>query len=1180
MARYEFPASHEQRRMWVLDRLDPGRPTYNVPWAVWLDGPLDTAALATAWAAAVARHEALRTTFRAEGGVPVQVVDDDSAAMALQILTMEVAPQEAPAHARALLGELARASLDLAEGPLVRAHLIRLAPDRHVLSLVAHHIVADGWSLRLLYGELADDYAALLAGRQAQAAGPGLQYPDFALWQAEHDEAGGYAEAEAFWHTELQGAPHELALPVDRPYPDRERDQADVVGVRLSPATSAALRQLAADLGVTVFAVVAAGYAALLARLSGAEDLLIAVPVAARTRAEVEPVVGLFVNTLVIRADLRGDPTLGQLARRVHTANARAQQHQELPFARVVELTRPQRRPSRSPLVQVMCALEEAWPTRHTGGLAWRPEVVENGTGKFELELTLADEQAALAGRLRYRSDLFEPATASRHAEALSMVFAAMAADPGTRLSEVDTLPPQVRELVTRIWPAGQASARAAGQPAGADPNGPEPHAGPSLAQLVAAACAGDRVVVAGSDGELTGAQLGERAAAIAAGLSALGARVQDVVGILLPRGARMLAAMLGAWWGGTAYVAIDPVQPPLRIKDMLADAGVRVLITDRSALGSLLAEVGAEVAMLDLAAWPQLAGTPAGASASVASVSCEPGAAACGGQAGAGAPPADAVRSPAATPAWLPPEAAAYVLFTSGSTGRPKAVAVTCGSLAWFLSAFAAIVPLGPADRIAAVASFGFDISILELLLPLLAGAQVTVVDADAARDGSALRRLLLATRTTMLQATPTTWRMLTDSGGVPDQVRLRLCGGEALPRDLADALAAGTGTQLWNVYGPTETTLWSTSGSVAQGPAPVDVGTTIAGSRIYVLDKWANPVPPGATGEVHIGGAGVARGYVGAPGLTAARFAPDPFADLPGSRLYRTGDLGRWLPSGRLEILGRTDRQLKIRGFRVEAGEIEAALRAHADVLDAVVIALAGDGPGDLRLIAYVVTSDPDPAMTLRGHLRRLLPDYMIPWAFVPLAELPKNANGKVDHRALPQPGANAAVVKGIAPRTPLEAELADLIASVLRRPGPVGALDNFFVLGGHSLTATQVMAQIWTSYGVDLPVRTLFDDPTVAGLAAAVSSATADRTLADQAGPGLAGADAADQFAAGGSWSSGSGVSLGGAVAPLGSTAGGSGGSSPLASTAGGSGDLADFLDALSDEEIEDLLRPGGA
>jgi amino acid adenylation domain-containing protein len=1059
MARYEFPASYAQRRMWVLDQLDPGRPTYNVGWAVWLDGPLDATALTGAWTAAVGRHEALRTVFRDVGGVPVQVVDDDPPGPPVPVLSLTDLPADVrEARAREILREHASVPFDLACGPLVRVQLLQLAPDQHLLSLVAHHIIADGWSFRLLFAELAADYGALCEGRPPGTAEPDVQYADFTLWQLEHDDAGGYTAAEAFWRAELAGAPPELALPVDHPYPAREGFAADEVDVSVDAPTAAALRRLARDRGTTLFSVLVAGYAALLSRLAGTDDLLIGVPVAGRTRAETEPVVGLFVNTLAIRADVCGDPTLGQLADRMHAATARALAHQELPFARVVELCHPERQQARAPLVQVMCAVEDAWPVLERGRVRWQPELIGNGTSKFELELTVLDSPtgpgsaAGLDARLRYRTDLFTPATARLLAAGLGRTLAALAATPDTRVSEVDILPPDVRELVTKVWPPGAG-------PAAADPAAADRSNSPSLTALVAGACVGDRVLIRGSDGEFTGAQLRSRAELIAAGLTGLGVRVQDTVGILLPRGARVLPALLGAWWAGAAYLPIDPTHPARRIRGMLADAGVRILITDRAALGPLLSELDSDLAILDMA------GTTSGTGPATGPV----------------------------TPPDLPPEAAAYVLFTSGSTGRPKAVTVTHGSLGALLLAFREMVPLGPSDRVGSVTTFAFDIAVLELLLPLLAGALVSVADADQARDGGLLRRMLTATGVTFFQGTPATWRLLVDGGGVPDGVRLRLSGGDRLPRDLADVLLRGPDVRLWNLYGPTETTIYCTAGPVAPGSRPLDIGTAIGGARCYLLDRWLNPVAPGVVAEVYVGGDLVSRGYAGAPGLTAGRYLPDPFGGQPGARLYRTGDLGRWLPNGRIEPFGRVDRQVKIRGYRVETAEIEAALRTHPDVGDAVATTVTGAAPGDVRLVGYVVTGLADPSTVLREHLRHLLPEYMIPATFVPLPELPRTRNGKVDHRALPEPRwASTPGAAKVAPRTPLEQELADLVAAVLRRSDPVDALDNFFALGGHSLTATQLMARIWTAYGVDLPVRTLFDDPTVAGLAAAVTAA----------------------------------------------------------------------------------------
>jgi amino acid adenylation domain-containing protein len=446
-----------------------------------------------------------------------------------------------------------------------------------------------------------------------------------------------------------------------------------------------------------------------------------------------------------------------------------------------------------------------------------------------------------------------------------------------------------------------------------------------------------------------------------------------------------------------------------------------------------------------------------------------------------------------------LPPSAVAVTLFTSGSTGRPKAVSVTQGGIATLLAAIRPLLALGPDDRFVAVSTFAFDIALVELLAPVLAGGCVVIADAEQVQDAARLRDLLTDCGATALQSTPAGWRMLVDSGGIPDGVKLRLTAGEPLPRDLADAIGAvkrdgeAGGVRLWNLYGPTETTIYSGGDAVAASPAPIEIGSIIAGTQLFVLDAQLRPVPPGVFGEVYIGGAGVAHGYHGAPGMTAARFVPDPFSGRPGARMYRTGDVGRWRASGRVQLAGRADRQIKIRGYRIESGEVEAALRSHEDIAQAVV-SVRGRGH-DVRLVGYLVTCSGAgaPPSGLREHLRETLPEYMVPAAFVVLPALPLTGSGKIDHRALPEPdwGAGTGQVQ-VAPRTPTESKLTAIVAELLALPAPVGVSDNFFALGGHSLTATRLMARIRAVYGVDLPIRALFADPTVAGLAAALTAA----------------------------------------------------------------------------------------
>ncbi len=1045
MATYEFPTSFDQRRMWLLAQMDSGEPTYHIPWALWLDGVLDVRALQQAWDAAMVRHEALRTTFRNEAGIPVQVIEDEPVARPLPLTSVEQrAAGEREQAALALIGDLARVPFDLAAGPLVRAALVRLSPETHVLAVVMHHIVADGWSFRILFDELTADYEAIRRGGDPAAEEPPIQYADFAIWQIEHAEEGGYASAERFWRAELADAPTALPLPVDEPYRASQTFAAGAIGTTIDASLADALRQLAAQRGTTVFAVLLAAYAVVLARLTGSDDLLIAVPMAARTRPETESVVGLFMNTVPIRIRIDRDTTLSDLVRSVHAATARALAQQHLPFARVVELVRPDRDPARLPLVQVMFAMEESWAVPERGALRWRPQLLEIGTAKFEIELTVTDAPAGPRVRLIYNSDLFRPATGQLVADGFTAILRCLADDPDRAVGDADIMPPGELDLVTRVWPDGGAVAA------------PEATA---VAQLWAA-CAGETVVAVGDDGALTGADVRDRARRIAAALRRHDVGVSDRVAILLPRGARLLPAILGTWSVGASYVPLDPIYPDKRLAAMLSDAGAAAIVIDSGVAGAPGLPppcTAATIAIVDLAT---LAAADAG--------------------------PAEPVLD-------LPPSAAAVTIFTSGSTGRPKAVSVSQGGIATLLNAVRPMLALALGDRFVAVSTFAFDIALVELLAPVLAGGCVVIADAERALDAARLRDLLIDSGATAMQATPAGWRMLVDAGGIPAGVKLRMTAGEPLPRDLADSIGAGTGVRLWNLYGPTETAIYSGGDAVGPSPAPIEIGSIIAGTQLYVLDADLRPVPPGVFGEVYIGGAGVAHGYHGAPGMTASRFVPDPFGGRPGARLYRTGDVGRWRRSGRIELAGRADRQIKIRGYRIESGEVEAALRRQDDIAQAVV-SVRGGGH-DIRLVGYLVTrsgADRPPA-GLRESLREVLPDYMVPAAFVVLPELPLTGSGKIDYRALPEPDWGA--VPGqvpVAPRTPTESRLAAIVAELLALSAPVGVSDSFFALGGHSLTATRLMARIRADFGVDLPIRTLFADPTVAGLAAALVAA----------------------------------------------------------------------------------------
>jgi amino acid adenylation domain-containing protein len=1054
VAAHEFPASFGQRRMWLLAEMNPGAPAYNITRALWLDGPLEVGALQQAFDAARARHQTLRTTFRNESGVPVQVIEDEPGAQPLLVTSVEqYAPPERATAALDVIRRHARIPFDLATGPLLRAAAVRLAADSHVLALVMHDIIADGWSFRLLFDELSADYEAIRLGGPPVADEPPAQYADFARWQLQHDADGGYASDARFWQAELTDARTALLLPTDRPYPARPTFAAQYVNGPLDRGLASAMREVAVRNGSTLAAVLLAAYAVVLSRLTGCDDLLIAVPMAARTRPETESVVGPFLNTVPVRVRIDRDATLSRLVRAVHAATARAQGHQDLPFARVVELVGPGRDQARLPLGQVMFATEESWSVPDRGGLRWRPERVENGTARFEIELTVTDAAEGPQVRVGYNSDLFDPATGQLVADGFVAILRSLRDDPDLPVANAHIMSPDVLALVTADWPdAGPV----------ADPDA-------TALALLRAACTGDSVVATGRDGELTGAGIRDLAGAITAALRAHGTGIGDRVAILLSRGARLLPAILGVWSAGASFVPLDPADPGRRLAAMLADSGAAAIVVDGSAPEATgLPAAAAPIPVLDLAALAS--------------------------------PAPDHADSRDPMPD-LPPSATAITIFTSGPAARPTAVSLTHGGVAALLGAVRPLIALGPKDRFVAVSSFAFDIALVELLVPVLAGGRVVVAAGEQVRDAARLRELLTETGATAMQATPAAWRRLVDAGGIPAGVKVRMTGGEPLPRDLADTLSAGAGVRVWNLYGPTETTIYSGGDAVEPAPAPIEIGSTIAGTRLYVLDAGLRPVPPGVPGEIYIGGAGIARGYHGAPGLTAGRFVADPFSGVPGARMYRTGDLGRWRESGRIELAGRADRQIRIGGYRVESGEVEAALRSHEDVAEAVV-SLRGAGQ-DVRIVGYLVTRagaelSPD---ELRTYLREVLPDYMVPAAFVTLPALPLTGTGKTDYHALPEPDWGPADGPGpVAPRTPEEARIAAFVAELLELPAPAGVTDNFFLLGGQSLTAIELMERIRSAYSVDLPLKTLFSDPTVAGLAAAVAAAAG----ADAAGP----------------------------------------------------------------------------
>ena len=1038
---FAFPLTFQQQRLWFLEQYDPGTALYHIPAPLRVCGVLDAGVLERALEAVVARHEALRTVFRAVGGEPVQVVGACAPAR-LEVADLRALPaEEREAEMGRRVHEAARRPFDLERGPLLRLLLVRLADDEQVLLPVMHHIVSDGWSMGIFARELWALYDAFRAGRPDPLPELSLQYADVAVWQR-GSMAGETLERELAWWTErLSGAPPALDLPADRPRPARRSHAGAMLERVFPPARVRALHEAARREGATLYMVLLAALDVVLARWSGAEDVLVGTPVANRPDPEVEGLVGFFANTLVVRAGLAGNPTFAEVVGRVREATLAAQEHQDVPFEKVVEALGVERDLSRTPLFQVFFILQNAGSAyaESAPGLTVAPLGMEGESAKFDLTVGLRERpDGTLVMALEYATALFDAATVERFADHLETLLAAAAAAPGMRIHDLPLMPEAERRRVVEEW---NATARGLS---------------PALVHervSARAAAAPEAVAVTGRDGTLTYGELEARSNRLARHLRSLGAGPGALVAVAVERGAAMVAALLGVLKSGAAYLPVDPDYPAGRVEHMLADSGARILLSQQL-LAAALPRGGAEVVLLD-------AGQPWAAAHSASPL------------------------EPAAGPDDL-----AYVIYTSGSTGRPKGVQVRHGGVAAFLDAMAVAPGIAPEDVLLAVTTLSFDIAVLELFLPLTAGARVVVAGRGETADPALLREAIGRAGATVMQATPATWRMLAASGWTPPAGLKLLSGGETLPRELADALLAG-GAELWNLYGPTETTVWSTAIRIEPG-APVTVGRPIANTRVYVLDGYGNPTPVGVPGELVIGGAGVARGYLGKAELTAEKFVPDPFAASPEARMYRTGDRARWRADGTLELLGRLDTQVKVRGFRIELGEIESVLREHPAVADAAA-AVREDAPGDARLVAYLVAAQGAALLLgeLRGALRARLPEYMVPSAFVALDALPLTPNGKVDRKRLPAPDALADEAAYVAPATPTEEALAAIWAELLRLPR-VGTAESFFDLGGHSLTATQVMARVRVALGVTLPVRVIFEARTVAELAKRVDEA----------------------------------------------------------------------------------------
>jgi amino acid adenylation domain-containing protein len=1056
-----LPLSFGQQRLWFLDQLEPGSPLYNNFAAVRLTGALDVAVLERCLNEIVRRHQALRTTFGEAAGQPAQVIAPELT-LSIPLLDLHDAP---PAERENQVLELAvqegRQPFDLAQGPLMRVTLLRLGEAEHVVFMTMHHLISDGWSVGVFLGELAMLYQAFSVGEPSPLPELTIQYADYAHWQRQWLQDEVLETHLAYWKEQLD-APSVLELATDRPRPAIQTSRGANQWFELPKSLSQALIDLSQGEDATLFMTLMAALQALLYRYSGQEDVCVGTPIANRNRSETEGLIGFLLNTLVIRTDLSDDPTFRELLGRVREVALEAYAHQDLPFEMLVEALQPARDMSRSPLFQVMFDLQVApLDALVSSGLALSPLRVDNGTAKFDLALSMEQGQEGLSGYLNYNTDLFDPDTIARMLVHFQALLEGIVADPDQCLSALPLLTPAERQKLLIEWNDT------------ATPSKPYQ----SIPQLFEAQAAQrpDAIALVLADNQptdqltnkptphLTYQALNQRANQLAHHLRELGVGPDVIVGLFVERSVDTIVGLLGVAKAGGAYLPLEPANPQERLAFILQDAQAPLLLTQERLTAALPVD-GTRVVRLD-ADWSQIAQGSAGGLDGTA-----------------------AARS------------AAYVIYTSGSTGEPKGVLISNEAIANHCRDVQEHFQLVAGDRVLQFASLSFDQALEQVLATLVSGATL-VLRGPEVWPTTEFSGVVADFWLTVVNLPPAYWHQwvqdwTTAPQPIPErQLRLVISGGDVMALEtlrLWRQTPAG-GARLLNAYGPTETTITAlTFETPAQFDAKIPIGRPLANRKIYILDRGGNPVPVGVPGELHIGGASLALGYLNRPELTEEKFVADPFSDEPGARLYRTGDRVRYLPGGDVEFLGRVDQQVKIRGFRIELGEIEAVLGRHPDLREVAVV-VREDTLGEKRLVAYLVSDrEPPPvAGELRGFLKERLPDYMVPAVFVALQALPLTSSGKVDRRALPVPDLERPELEDayVAPRTPVEEDLAQMWAEVLSLER-VGIHDNFFDLGGHSLLATRLISRVRANYQVDLPLRRLFETPTVAGLSALIA------------------------------------------------------------------------------------------
>ncbi|HVV47386.1 MAG TPA: amino acid adenylation domain-containing protein [Bryobacteraceae bacterium] len=1037
-----FPLSSIQKQLWFTEQIHPDSPVNNLSFCYRLQGRLDIPALETAFTEVLRRHEILRARFQNNKGLPQQSIAP-LMQMSLQPADLTRLPhktreQEALAMAAASFAR----PFDLASGQLLRASLIRLAPDEHILAMAAHHIAFDGWSLGVFCQDLAAAYRAAVNGAADTSLPPlPVQYADFAAWQQEWLEGDEAARQSRYWSSRLSGAGEPLQLPLDHPRPLKQSFRGAEVVREIPCSTVVSLTKAARQENSTLYMALYAAFRLLLARHTGQPDILVATPVAGRSRSPVEGLIGCFINTVALRTPVDENLSFARWLGEIRTEVLEALANHELPFDCVLDDLRPERDPSRPTLVQALFALQNSLRSElYLPGVIATFIPLEAKISRFDLSLDVYPVGGRLRCLFTYNSDLFTPATVERIASHYEQLITGVAARPAAPLAQLDMLTRPERSQIVAGWNETRASFTRES----------------CVHDLITAQAHETPAAVAAESGRrrLTYRELDEQSTNLARHLRSLGVAAESLVGVCMDRSLEMLVAVLGVLKAGGAYVPLDPGFPDERLAYMLEDSGAGVLIAGPGHAARFPDYSGKVVEIEEGMTFPE------------------------GGPEGCGA---------------VTPENLAYVIYTSGSTGKPKGIMIEHRSLVNFLESMRREPGMNRDDVLLAVTTMSFDIAALELYLPLISGAKVVIADRAAVTDGRELAKLITQRRITVMQATPATWRLLLETGWTGNPRLRALCGGESLSRELADALLPRTAV-LWNMYGPTETTVWSLLTRVEPGTGAISIGRPIANTTVYILDSQNRPVPVGVTGRLHIGGAGLARGYKNLSERTEQAFVANPLPECSGERIYHTGDLARYRSDGQLEFMGRADGQVKIRGYRIETAEIESVLRRHDSVADAAVI-VRGTSEADKQLVAWLIPakSDLQPVVEIRKHAAAHLPAYMMPGTIHFVDEFPLTPNGKVDRRALAASTvASTPSPVDTVPPTPFESVLIRIFEDLFEFT-PISVNDNFFDLGGHSLLAARLVAKIEKETGHNIPVGTLFEAPTVRQLAGTIAGVT---------------------------------------------------------------------------------------